>query len=256
MILRFFALIIEISMAKKTFVLILLCLLAPAWTLPPKTQVTPLWWEIKILLVSDGRYKINEPSSAFSGRYGFTILWTGCMEINDDDFLLYYENSELLSFEAEEKGGYPNSTRILSTDDFKDRPSFHLNYILRKDEGLYFDFIVYGFQAPLNESKYKFYLNLPESEENPPELSEIDYDSFVSKGSNLIFLEEKKIHSETVEKKSSWEWNYQKWRLVEKMPVFFSNSHEVTIDISVKPHFSNRSLSSARKQHLRAGRVE
>ncbi len=216
----------------------------------------PLWWEIKILLVSDGSYTIKEQSSAYSGRYCFTILWTGCMERNDDDFLLYYENSELVSFEAEEKGSYPDSTRILGTEDFKDKPSFHLNYILRKDEGLYFDFIVHGFQAPLNESKYKFYLNLPESEENPLELSEIDYGSFVSKGSNLIFLEEKKIHSETVEKKSSWEWNYQKWRLVEKVPVFFSNSHQVTIDISIKPHFSNRSLSSAMDKAPPEGQLE
>ncbi len=232
-------------MAKKTLVLIFLCLLAPARTLPHKVQVIPLWWEIKILLVSDGSYTIKEQPSAYSGRYCFTILWTGCMEINDDDFLLYYENSELLSFEAEEKGTYPDSTRVVSTEDFKDKPSFHLNYILRKDEGLYFDFIVHGFRAPLNESKYKFYLNLPESEENPLEPSEIDYDSFISRGSNLIFLEEKKIHTETVEKKSSWEWNYQKWRLIEKVPVFFSNRHEVTIDISIKPHFSNRLLSSA-----------
>jgi hypothetical protein len=41
-----------------------------------------------------------------------------------------------------------------------------------------------------------------------------------------------------VEKKSSWEWKYQKWHNIQAHPVFFSNSHEVKVEVSVKPHFS------------------
>ena len=232
-------------MAKKLFFILLISLLSlpfllarNSFSLSSSDQTIPLWWEIKILLVSDGDYKITEGRSSYFGRYSFTIIWTGCMEKNEDDFILYYENSELIRFAAEERVMFPGSVRILSTEEFLDKPSFNLNYILRKGESLYFDFVVNGFLTPQNNSQHKFYLNLPSSEENSLHSPEINYDSFVTKGSNHVFLVEKDIYSDSVEKKSSWEWKYQKWHNIQDNPVFFSNSHEVKIEVSVRPHFS------------------
>jgi hypothetical protein len=206
-------------------------------------QAIPLWWEIKILLISDGDYKVNEGKASYFGRYSFTIIWTGSMEKSEDDFILYYENSELARFVAEESAMFPDSVRILPADEFLDKPSFNLNYILRKGESLYFDFVVNGFLIPQNNSQNKFYLNLPSSEENSFHSPEINYDSFVTKGSNHIFVVEKDIYSDSVQKKSSWVWNYQKWHIIQNKPVFFSNSHEVKVEISVKPHFSKEARS-------------
>ena len=232
-------------MAKKLFFILLISLLSlpfllarNSFSLSSSDQTIPLWWEIKILLVSDGDYKITEGRSSYFGRYSFTIIWTGCMEKNEDDFILYYENSELVRFAAEERAMFPGSVRILSTEEFLDKPSFNLNYILRKGESLYFDFVVNGFLTPQNNSQHKFYLNLPSSEENSLHSPEINYDSFVTKGSNHIFLVEKDIYSDSVEKKSSWEWKYQKWHKIQDYPVFFSNSHEVKVEVLVRPHFS------------------
>jgi hypothetical protein len=202
-----------------------------------KNQPVPRWWEIRILLIADGNYKVNDANSSYLGRYSFTLLWTGSMEINDDDFILYYENSELISFDAEEKRILPESTLTISTKDFRDKPFLDSIYILRKGEDLQFYFFVKGFLIPQNKSDRKFYLNLPSSEEKPKIPSEIIYNSFITKGSNLIFLEEKQIYIDSVEKKLSWEWNYQKWQTIQNTPVFFSNGHNVKFQFSIKPHF-------------------
>ena len=232
-------------MAKK----LLITLLISSFTLPhllPSThsfifplsdQALPLWWEIKILLISSGNYRIDERNSSYSAHYSFTLLWTGCMEKDNGDYLLYYENSELISFKAEEKGIFPESTKIICTDDFHDKPSFKLNYILRKDENLHFDFFVKSFLIPKNESKRKYQLCLPASKENSLRSSEIDYNLYVAKGSNLIFLEEKGIYLDTIEKKFAWKWKYQKPHIPRSMPAFFSNSHDVKVEISINPHF-------------------
>ena len=233
------------EMAKKLLILLSISLFTVPHLLPPaysflfphSDQVLPLWWEIKILLTSNGNYKIDERNSSYSAQYSFTLLWTGCMERDNSDYLLYYENSELISFEAEEEGIFPESTKIICSDDFHDRPSFKLNYILRKDENLHFDFFVKSFLIPQNESERKYQLSLPASKENSRHSSEIDYNLFVYKGSNLIFLEEKEIYLDAVEKKFAWKWKYQKPHIPRSIPKFFSNSHDVKVEISIDPHF-------------------
>ncbi len=159
------------------------------------------------------------------------------MEKDNGDYLLYYENSELISFEAEETGIYPESIKIINTNDFQDKPYFKLNYILRKGENLHFDFFVKSFLIPKNKSKSKYQLSLPASKENSLHSSEIDYNLYITKGSNLVFLEEKGIFLDTVEKKFYWKWRYQKPRLPQSMPAFFSHSHDVNVEISIEPHF-------------------
>jgi hypothetical protein len=232
-------------MAKKLLILLLMSLFTVPHLLPPaysflfspSDQALPRWWEIKIFLSSSGNYKIDERNSSYSANYSFTLLWTGCMEKDNGDYLLYYENSELISFEAEETGIYPESTKVIKTDDFHDKPSFKLNYILRKGENLHFDFFVKSFLIPKNKSKRKYQLSLPASKENSRCSSEIEYNLYVTKGSNLIFLEEKGIFLDAVEKKFAWKWKYQKPRLPQSMPAFFSNSHDVKVEIYIDPHF-------------------
>jgi hypothetical protein len=233
------------EMAKKLLILLLISLFAVPHLLQPgyssffstSDQALPLWWEIKILLRSSGNYKIEEEDSSYSANYSFTLLWTGCMEKDNGDYLLYHDNSELISFEAEEKGRYPQSTKIIYADDFPDKPFFKLNYILRKGENLHFDFSVKSFLIPKNKSRHKYQLCLPASKENSYRSAEIDYNLYVTKGSNLISLEEKGIYLDTVEKKFTWKWKYQKPHLPQRMPSFFFHSHDVKVEISIDPHF-------------------
>ena len=235
-------------MVKKLLILLLISLFAvphllqPAYSflLSASDQAVPLWWEIEILLSSSGAYRIEESDSSYVADYCFELLWTGCMEKDNGDYLLYFENSEIISFYAEETGIYPEFTKIMKTDDFQDKPSFKLNYILRKGENLHFDFFVRSFLIPKNKSKRKYQLILPASKENSRRSSEIDYNSYITQGSNLIFLEEKEIYCDTVEKKFFWRWRYQKPQIPRSMPPYFHISHGVLVEISIEPHFKER----------------
>jgi hypothetical protein len=225
-------------MLKKTVLILLFLVLS---TLSPSLlaakDFSPHWWEIKLVLTTDGEYTLEGAEKNYSGDYSFTILWTGTMERDDSDYLLYRINSEILRWEAQEKAIAPDFFRLLQTTDFVDKPFFCLNYILRKEENLHFDFACQGFFVPQNESLDKFFLNLPSSAENSQRLSEVDYDSLVLKGSNHIFLEEKEIYFGPVEKNFSWTWRHKQWLLKENRTVSASNSHKVKVKISIMPHY-------------------
>lgn len=197
----------------------------------------PDWWEIKVTLSVDGEYKLEAEEEDYSGNYSFTILWTGTMERDDSDYLLYHINSEMLSWEAREKAAAPDFLKSLQTEDFEDKPFFCLNYILRKEENLHIDFACQGFPVPENESLDKFYLNLPSSQESSERLSKNDYDSFISKGSNSIFFKEKEIYLGPVDKDFSWTWKHNRWLVNEARTAYASHSHKVKVNISIMPHF-------------------
>lgn len=215
----------------------------------------PVWWEIKLVLSSKGNYKADEGQSSYPGNYSFTIIWTGTMERDDEDFLIYHENSKLIQWEAQETAIFPDSMAMLSTNDFSDKPFFKMNYILKRGEILYFDFSVQGFYIPQNKSEQKFYLNLPVSEENSQRLLKKDYDPFVFNGSNSISMEEKEIYLTSVEKIFAWKWKYRRWSMDQKKYVYFSHLHEVKVEISIMPHFKRRQKNSLRKAFAMLGEI-
>ncbi|UCC40448.1 MAG: hypothetical protein JSV96_03080 [Candidatus Aminicenantes bacterium] len=207
---------------------------------PSSNKKTPLWWEVKVVLDSKGNYSVKEGLHSYPGNYSFIIVWTGFMEKDNGDFILYHEDFKLLHWEAQEISSNPEILSTLSTGNFSDKPFLNMNYILKKEENLYFDFSVNGFCIPQNESEYKFYLYLPVSEENSERFSEIDYDAFVFKGSNRIFLEEKKIYTKSAKKDFCWNWRYQGWQIGAEKSVFLSHIHEVKVEIFIIPRFKKR----------------
>jgi hypothetical protein len=230
-------------MGKKFLALFLLLVLGflQGWLsfipcLSALSQTNPLWWEIKLVLTAKGDYKLEEGRTSYLGNYSFTISWTGTMEKDDTDYLLYHSNCKLLEWEAQEGISQPEILKYLKTDDFADKPSFKLIYILKKGKYLHFNFTVEGFSVPQSESADRFYLCLPSSEENAQNVSEMDYNSFVSRGSNQIFFEEDKIFGGPAEKTFAWHWKNQKWQLFQNRTVFFSNRHQVKVNISIVPH--------------------
>jgi len=195
-----------------------------------------IWWEVRLLLITKGTYTVNEGQSSFPGSYSFAFLWTGCMERDNGDFLLYRENVSLLEWKAQETAFLPDNTLVLSPNEFPEKPSFNLNYILKKEKTLIIDFNVEGFHVPQYKSEHKFYLHLPISKEHSLQFSNIDYESFISFGSNHISLKEKEIYSKSIKKKFSWKWRYQNWPIAQKKHVYFTNKHEVEVEIYLTPH--------------------
>lgn len=226
-------------MLKKfsiVFLLFIFCI--PSSIFPNSAdQKTPLWWEIKIHLITDGEYKIEQKETSLLGNYSFTLLWTGCMETDDEDYIIYHEDCILLDWKASEKKVSNQFTHIKSTEDFKEKPTFHFNYILRNGENLHFDFNVQEFPVPQDKSISALNLCMPTSRIISESQPKFDYESFITKGSNNIFLEEKEIYVAPLKREFSWTWKQQKWSSQHTIPTRLTNLHKVKVKVSIEPRY-------------------
>lgn len=201
-----------------------------------KPHQNPLWWEIKLKLETQGKYNIEDRNALYSGSYSSTFLWRGSIERDNGDYILYHFSNELVQWEATETAKLPERIKILTTPDFIDKPSFKLNYVLRKEGNIYFDFIVLGFSVPQSNSSESFYLVFPSSKENSQSISDINYNFFVRKGSNQVTVEDSQIYCGGVKKNFNWTWKREQWLDKGGQSLLFSNSHEVKVTLTITPH--------------------
>jgi hypothetical protein len=195
----------------------------------------PPWWDIKIVVETKGMYKLESRASRCTGTYALAFLWTGSIEKDGEDYLLVHRSCDLTRWDIEETAFSDESVKILSKADIGDKPELKVNYILKKDGGLYFDFIIRGFDVPKSLPSGSFYLNLPASEENADRTAGIDYDDYVKAGSNRIVVEESKILSGAFEKTFDWVWDRLQWLQATEAPVCQSSSHGARVTVSVSP---------------------
>jgi hypothetical protein len=205
---------------------------------PPDHSQTPQRWEVSINLKTDGDYKLDEGGPAFSGRYSFAICWTGWLEKEDQDYLLYRLESRLLEWKAEETASLTENSGFLTAEDFRERPTFSLKYIIRDGEDLCLDFIVNSMAVPQALPEAAFPLLLPSSRQNGQWESQINYNAHVIKGSNRVELPESAIYAGPVARTFTWEWKHQEWLPQERRTVLTSQSHNVKVELSITPHFS------------------
>ena len=219
--------------------LILLFLQARAPSIsPPDPGQAPRWWDVSLSLKTEGDYKLDQGGPAFVGHYSFAIRWTGWLEKDDHDYLLYRLDCRLCDWEAQETSSLTGSTGVLSTNDFRERPAFALRYIIRDGEDLNLDFIVERMAVPQADPEDAFPLLLPSSETNSQKESEVDYNACVIKGSNRIEVPESAIYAGPVAKTYTWAWKHQQWLPKERRTVFTSQSHKVEVSLSIIPRFS------------------
>lgn len=172
------------------------------------------------------------------GNYTFAIRWQGSMEPDDHDYLLYTLDCKLLTWDAQETASTSNAVMFFTTSDFRDRPSFIFNYIFRKGHELHVDFSVNGIVIPQAEGPERVLLLFPASAENNQRDSEMNYNNFVTKGSNSIALEEAEIYAGRLERTYSWTWKNQKWTLKQQQTIFTSHLHEVEVKLAIIPHLA------------------
>lgn len=207
-------------------------------TSPPHLGQTPLWWEVSLTLKTDGDYKLDEGGPAVVGHYSFAIRWTGWLEKDDHDYLLYRLDCRLCDWEAQERSSLTESPAVLTTNDFRERPSFALKYIIRDKDDLRLDFIVDRMAVPQADPEDAFVLLLPSSETNGQQESQVDYNACVIKGSNRVEVPESDIYAGPVAKTFTWAWKHQQWLPKERRTVFTSQSHKVEVGLSIIPRFS------------------
>jgi hypothetical protein len=199
---------------------------------------SPQWWDICINLKTDGDYRWEEAGPAVVGHYSFAIRWTGWLEKDDHDYLLYRLDSRLSDWEVQESSSPAEFPKVLSTKDFRERPVFILKYIIREGEDLRLDFITEPMAVPQSRPEDAFPLLLPSSAQNGQREWEVDYNTCVIKGSNRVELPESEIYAGPVEKTFTWAWKHQKWLPLERRTVFASQSHKAVVTVSIIPRFS------------------
>jgi hypothetical protein len=199
----------------------------------------PLWWEITLQLKATGEYRLGGGEFPLQGRYRFTLRWTGCMESDDHDYLLYRLGCELSVWEAEETFTSPTGAKVLTTADFPETPSLDMKYVLRQGNRLNLNFVVRGFSPLQGDTGEALELMFPASAESDPQDSRGAYNEGVILGSNQIWVEESEIYDYPVERTFNWEWKRQRWLLQQQQTVFTLQSHQVEVALVIIPHASS-----------------
>jgi hypothetical protein len=205
---------------------------------PAAFEPAPLWWEIRLDLKTRGEYKLEEKNSRYSGDYTFAIRWTGCMERDDNDYLLYHFEQRLCLWEAQEAASPPQTRGVLTASDFKEKPSLNLKYILRRDDDLLLNFLVDGIVVPQSNPEGGFPLLFPSSQENGQHDLQVDYNTCVVSGSNSVSLREAEIYAGPVSKNFAWTWKHEQRQVKKQRAVFTSQSHRAEVWLSIIPHYS------------------
>jgi hypothetical protein len=213
-------------------------ILFPASQVPGQSFVqSPRWWDVELSLTVRGQYSIREEGAVCAGEFLYEAAWSGSMEKDDTDYLLYHSGSETLRWEIREKIASGGNQKVLTEKDFDDRPVFRMNYVLNENGVLRFVFIVEGFPVPRGGAGEKFDLILPASKEEGGGLSPSGYDAFVAKGSNEVVFEEKKIRTGPVERAFRWEWKRYQPSSGPGAPVVLFNSHKAEVKIAITPRY-------------------
>ncbi|MGD2294647.1 MAG: hypothetical protein PVF22_02290 [Candidatus Aminicenantes bacterium] len=184
-----------------------------------------------------GYYEAKEGEKDYTGQFTYASQWTGCLEKDESDFLIYYENEKLLEWKAQEKAKGLNGSRTLPTEEFSEKPGFEFSYILRKEDQFHFDFFVTGFNVPQSASKFKHRLILPATAENTERMFDNFYSHHISKGSNRIQIPQQSFFDKRSSFSFSWTWEEKRWTKKEDKVVFFSHSHDVDVELTIIPHF-------------------
>lgn len=216
---------------------ILLCVLLNFSSTHILPQFPPSLWEINITLILNGDYSIKEGNASYKGSYSFEIHWAGSMERDEEDYIVYHKYWELKNWEAQETAKFPDSSITLSKKDFQEKPSFAFNYIVEQEDEFHFYFLVNGFSAPQNKSESKYKLKFPFSEEGSRDPQSFDYNYFITKGTNKIFMDRTEIYNKKTNKTFKWSWKHEKWLDMQKKPMFLSHFHNVMVKVSIIPHY-------------------
>jgi hypothetical protein len=142
----------------------------------------------------------------------------------------------LCDWEAQGTFFLPESTKVLTTNDFSSKPGFNFKYLIRVGDNLNLDFLVDGMTVPQTYSDDLFPLLLPSSEQNDQKKSEINYNDCVIKGSNRVEIPESELYSGPVTRDYAWNWKNQQWVLKQQRTVFTSQSHRTKVNLTIVPH--------------------
>jgi hypothetical protein len=196
----------------------------------------PAWWDVRIRLEARGRYAVTRDATDFSGEYAYEALWSGSMERDGPDYILYHASLETVRWEMKERSGQDGATGLLTEKDFPVRPVFRMNYVLAEGGRLRFFITVDGFPVPRNDSPEKFALILPCSRKEPAASIGAGYDDAISEGTNDVSLEEREIRNGPAKHVFRWAWKRYQPSSAPPPAGPLLNAHEAKVTLTITPH--------------------
>jgi len=196
----------------------------------------PAWWDVRIRIEARGRYAVTRDGTDVAGEYAYEAVWTGAMEKDDVDYLLYHASFETVRWEMKERAGRDADVKLLSEKDLPVRPAFRMNYVLGEKGRLRFFFTVEGFPVPLSDFPEKFVLVLPCSRNESPASSAADYDDAVTEGSNDVSLDEKDLRKGPSKRVFRWAWKRYQPSSAQPPAGPLLNTHEAKVTLTITPH--------------------
>jgi len=213
--------------------LAVLAALAPLASLEPVPQTT--WWEVRLALSVRGDYTVKGPNASFAGQFAFRAHWGGILERDGMDVLLYHTRLGDESWELREKAVRPEGTRVLTEKDSPEKPRLRVNYVLRTDRVLLFDFSVEGFKIPLGVWPDRFDLDLPCSQEHAGAPAG-GYDDYVVRGTNRVAIDADGLERRMLEKSFAWEWKRGRWTAAGSGTVWLAGAHKTSVVLTLIRH--------------------
>jgi hypothetical protein len=217
-------------MKLKSLSLILLVVLPlfGAQTRLPDTEIGT-WWEVQLIMTVSGSYRYFYNNDTVAGEYSFIIVSTASMEQdNSGDYILYPsgEQPTIINWKerpADKEGDFKTTATDLSKTM---TPSMQLNYVLKENRKLYFDFQMFLKTPTIDNAHPLKQFLLPRSALNQNIDRKNKYNKSVRKGSNAVQIAEK-LFLNQVETVKSFNWKWQR----ETTDLF--NSHSAALELKI-----------------------
>jgi hypothetical protein len=184
----------------------------------------PSWWEVSLSVTVKGGYAIEGAGPPVSGEFTCRARWTGTLESDGKDFLLYHLKTEVLEWRLAEKSGSPKGESLLLAQETSETPRLRLNYVLREGSDVRFDCEFREISVPLHASPVKVALEFPRASGHAALSPGSGYGSCISRGSNRIVIPVSDLERRAAERTFSWEWRREK-RIAGDSATFLVTQH-------------------------------
>ena len=185
----------------------------------------PSWWEVSLSLTVKGSYIIEGGDAPLHGEFTCLARWTGTIESDENDFLLYLLKTEVLEWRLAEKSGLPKGESLLLAQETSKAPYLRLNYVLREGSDLRFDYEFSEVSVPLHASPVKAKLEFPRSSGHVALSPGLSYGNGVSRGSNQVVIQGSDLERRSAERTFSWKWQREKSITVESGTFLLTQRH-------------------------------
>jgi len=203
-------------------------------------QEGPPWWEAQLRLEVRGTYRVEVGGATYDGDFLCRARWTGSLEKDGPDVLLYKLGAEIEDWRIRETDVSAASLSTVTERDIPVQPALRVNYFLRRENDLEVDLVLEGLRVPLHAAPLAFDLLLPSSEEDRQSAAGRDYNTGVLKGSNRVYLDGDELGDRQVEKSFEWSWESRIWSMEQEEIAVFRSRHTARVTLTVIPRSNRR----------------